>query len=100
MDSRINRTSTKLNRQTRLYLWLQENKISLSSLARRIGVSSTTIGKWVRADYIPTKRVEQLRQAGIPEEFLPMGMDVPTGPKPGWKLLQNEMSPLLAEGQQ
>lgn len=97
MATTINRTPTELNRQTRLCLWLQENKISLSSLARSIGVSNTAIGKWIRADYIPTKRVEQLRQAGIPEEFLPIGMDVPTGPKPGWKLLQSTESPLLAD---
>lgn len=96
MDTTVNRTSTELNRQARLCLWLQENQISLSSLARSIGVSNTAIGKWIRADYIPKKRVEQLRQAGIPEEFLPMGMDVPTGPKPGWKILQNRESPLQA----
>lgn len=89
MNTTPNLTDTQYSRQALLYLWLRENRISLASLARRIGVSQVSVGKWVQAESIPIKRLEQLKEIGIPEALLPEGVDIPTGPKPGWKRLSN-----------
>ena len=89
MNTILNLSETKLNRQARLLLWFRENNVSFASLARRLNVTPASVGKWMRAEYIPCNRVERLKEAGIPEELLPQGMDVPCGPKPGWRELIN-----------
>lgn len=94
MNTTPNLTDTQYRRQALLYLWLRENRVSLASLARQIGVSQVSVSKWVQAESIPTKRLEQLKQLGIPEELLPKGVDIPTGPKPGWKMLSSS-EPLM-----
>mgnify|MGYP002558174850 CR=1 FL=1 len=81
----FNLTYAQPSRQQRLLAWIRENGVSLSSIARTIGVSVTIVSKWIRAESIPTRRVAQLKDYGIPEDLLPPGVDLVPGPKLEWK---------------
>lgn len=69
-------------RQERLKLWLWSNNVPQAEIARQLGVTKSTVGKWVRAERLPTWRWKMLRDVGIPEELLPRAEDVPSGPRP------------------
>lgn len=71
-----------LTRQDRLHLWVRKSPWSQNDLARQIGVRPITISRWLRADRLPSWRVQQLRDLGIPEDLLPLAEDVSPGPKP------------------
>lgn len=73
-------------RQERLKLWLWSNNVPQAEIARRLGVAKSSVGYWIRRDFLSAQRVEQLRELGIPEDLLPCARDIPSGPRP--KLLQ------------
>lgn len=73
---------TELTRQERFKLWMWKTSFKQSELARRLGVSKSTVGYWIRAEHLPSWRVRQMREFGIPEELLPSAKDIPSGPKP------------------
>lgn len=80
---------TELTRQERLKLWLWKVNRTQTDLAREMGVSNSTIGYWMRRDHLPSWRVSQLREFGIPEDLLPEAKDIPSGPKPKCKSWPN-----------
>lgn len=71
----------ELTRQERLKLWLWRNNCKQAELARKLGVGKSAVGKWIRAERLPSWRVRMLREVGIPEELLPRAEDIPCGPK-------------------
>lgn len=72
-----------LTRQERLVIWMRRNGLNQAALARFAGVEPNATGRWVRADRLPTWRVNQMREFGIPEELLPRAEDISTGPRKG-----------------
>lgn len=73
---------TELTRQERLKLWMWKTSFNQAELARCLGVSKSTVGYWIRAERLPSWRVRQMREFGIPEDLLPFAKDIPSGPKP------------------
>lgn len=62
-----------LPRALRLRLWLRGNGLTLTVLARRLGVDKSAPGKWLvsESDPLPVGRREELLKLGVPGELLP-----------------------------
>lgn len=83
MQTTLQVTQTDLTRQERLRLWLWKQCLSQADIARQLDVSRPTVGSWIRAEQIPSWRVQMLRDLiGIPEELLPAAKDNPVALKP------------------
>lgn len=87
-------TETALTRQELLLLWIRRNGLKQVELARHVGVTPITLSRWLRSDRLPSWRVAQLRQAGIPEELLPLAQDIRPGPRSKRNLSSSLASPL------
>ena len=72
----------QLTRQEVLFIWIRREGLHLSSLAMKMDMTKGALSHLLRQDRIPTKRFEQLREVGLPEDLLPRGEDVKVGPKP------------------
>lgn len=62
-----------LPREQRLRLWLRGQGLTLSSLAKRMGVHKSAPGKWLVScsEPLPEKRRSELYAMQIPEDILP-----------------------------
>ncbi len=62
---------TAVERKTALRAWLTYHEMDLFSIAGRLGVAHSTVTRLLKRDRASIKRVEQLRNLGIPRELLP-----------------------------
>jgi len=69
-------------RQELLALYLKRKRLSYARLGKLLGITGQSVFRLCRNDTAPTRRVEQLLEAGIPAELLPAPLDIPPGPKP------------------
>lgn len=81
MQSAIPLTQDQLTRQEMLRVWLRRNGKTGGQLGVHAGVTHITACRWLRAESLPTWRVEQMRAFGIPAELLPRAEDVAPGPR-------------------
>lgn len=86
MNITIPISQNDLTRQERLFLWIWKSPYSQAEIARQVGVTPCTFGKWMRAERLPVRCVTQMRAFGIPEDLLPRAEDIPPGNRAGWKL--------------
>lgn len=81
MRSTIPLTQDDLTRQERLAIWLRRKGVSQAAIARTIGVKPMAVKRWFDAERLPSWRVRQLLEFGIPEALLPRAEDVASGPR-------------------
>jgi len=62
---------TVVERTTALRAWLAYHEMDLFSIAGRLGVAHSTVTRLLKREKASLKRVEQLRNLGIPRELLP-----------------------------
>lgn len=72
----------QFERKEKLCQWLYDNGMTYSSLSRQMGVTPHGVSSMLARNSIPTLRHRQLLALGVPEELLPPGKDIRTGPKP------------------
>lgn len=62
-----------LPRERQLRLWLRGQGLTLSSLAERMGVHKSALGKWLVScsEPLPEKRKAELLALGLPEGCVP-----------------------------
>lgn len=73
---------TRRERKEKVFLWLRQNGLTYTSLARKMGMSQWGVSKLLERPTIPTRRHRQLVELGLPTDLLPPAKDIPTGPKP------------------
>lgn len=88
MQLALHGNSIPLTRQEQLEVWLKRNKASYAALARCLGMTRQGMRNLLNGDTAPSDRVAQLRAVvidgqRIPEELLPVPLDIKPGPKPG-----------------
>lgn len=66
-------------RQERLHLWFRRSGLSQAAVARHLGISPVSFGRWLRAERLPVRNVAMMRELGMPEELLPLARDVRPG---------------------
>ena len=59
-------------RQERLHLWSRRSGLSQAAVARHLGISPTSFGRWLRAERLPVRNVAMMRDLGMPEEPPPL----------------------------
>ena len=79
--------SIPLTRQEQLEIWLKRNKTTYAALARCLGMTRQGTRNLLKSETAPSDRVTQLRTVvidgqRIPEELLPLPLDIKPGPKP------------------
>lgn len=72
----------QLTRQEILPIWMRREGLYLSAIAMKIGMTKAGLSNLLRRERIPTRRFNQLRDIGIPEDLLPRAEDIKAGPKP------------------
>jgi transcriptional regulator with XRE-family HTH domain len=83
MSFRLRLNQNTPSRQDKCKAWLVERGITLTQLAREMGVSSMMISHIIAGRKAPKARIEQLKKLGIPAELLPEpGEPKKRGPKP------------------
>ncbi len=73
---------TPLSRQEALRVWMARNNLTFTEMGRRMDVTANNVSKQCDQDTMPVHRHEQLREMGVPEELLPVALDLKPGPKP------------------
>jgi hypothetical protein len=60
-----------LPREQRLKLWLRSEGLTLTELARKLGVHKSAPGKWLVSctEPLPEKRRKELLAMGVPKEY-------------------------------
>ncbi len=75
---------TEPTRIDKLKAWMGMHHITQAKLAAYLGMCVQRVCKdVVNSDAVPSRRVEQLRILGVPEELLPQARDRRPGRKPG-----------------
>lgn len=77
---------TTMTRQEQLDLWVKRQGTSYAALGRILGVTRSGAIALFKGEHAPTERVKQMRAIRvrgqeIPEELLPVALDVKPGPK-------------------
>ncbi len=83
MQSMKTVSQNDLTRQERLIIWMRREGHTNTSVARALGVTLSSITRWIAADSISTWRHRQLMDFGFPEDLLPAARDLTPGPKRG-----------------
>ena len=86
MQLALHGNSIPLTRQEQLEVWLKRNKATYAALARCLGMTRQGTRNLLKSDTAPSERVTQLRAVvidgqHIPEELLPLPLDIKPGPK-------------------
>lgn len=72
-------TLKSLTRQECLLIWLYRKKLTAAEIARVCGVTRKSARLWLRAEHLPSYRIKQLLEMGIPIELLPKPLDMRAG---------------------
>lgn len=73
---------TTFDRQALFVAWARTAGLTLTQIAKAMGISVAALSNLYRAETIPTRRWEQLRDLGAPVEVLPRAEDRSPGPAP------------------
>ena len=69
-------------RQQRLRDWMEQHNITVTQLAKDLGVAQRMVRQYISAETIPTVRHTQFVVLGFPLDLLPQPLDKKPGPKP------------------
>lgn len=86
-------------RQKLLRLWMDDHKITVTQLAKDLGVAVRMARQYISAETIPTMRHTQLVVLGFPQDLLPQPLDKKPGPQkrtPDYPGLRSEQQPAQA----
>ena len=74
---------TFFNRQAELRVWMFRNDITFEAIGRELKVTGHAVAKMLKGERMPSLRYHQIKSCFlIPDNLLPLPLDVPTGPKP------------------
>ena len=69
-------------RKDKLKGWLCAHRLTYADIGAQLGMVASSVALILNSDTARPERVDQLRDLGIPEEYLPAPLYVPPGPKP------------------
>lgn len=72
----------ELSREERFKIWMRREKITLTALAKHLGITLQSVRFLTRNETMPTHRHAQCLAFGIPAELLPRPFDITPGRKP------------------
>lgn len=68
-------------RQQRLRDWMEQHNITVTQLAKDLGVAQRMVRQYISAETIPTVRHTQFVVLGFPLDLLPQPLDKKPGPQ-------------------